>query len=415
MRWIKEITINIPEVNQKFELGDLTIFIGRPNSGKTRILQNIVEKMTEANNILRTYKNHPIQLNQMYANLGIDPIILSETIIKLISSQRQMVQNTGQINSFTSGFQKINDSSKKMDPTIKEIGNREISQKGKNQPLSNQGSGIKNILEIFAESSTSNFLLIDEPEVSQFPSGKIEVLKHVLNSLEDKQILIATHDPTFLNQYIIKKYLADKNYKIVIYSFCNEKFSKIDFESNLNPEIHCGYLSQTLSGKPIHLIFEGATEFYAFQALMPKYCLEEKKDKIAERVNKIGLSFLGGSQWKVNIHHVPDPKLYEVLVILDGDKKKELDSYLSLLPIETNKINLIKEFSKDKINLMLLKANDIEKAFEGIYLNEGLGKPLGLSEKIWKDDREVMKLLKETSEESKQIYEILEWALNIKE
>ena len=413
MRIIKEINVNIPEVNQKFELGDLTIFIGRPNSGKTRILKNIRDKMVEINNILRNHKGNPTQLNKSYEQIGVDPISFTETTPKLIESQRYLVQNTGQINSFAKGLQKIEDVAKRMDSNIKDVGNREINQRGKNYPLNTQGSGITNMLEIIAESSTSNFLLIDEPEISQFPSGKIGILKHILESLEEKQILIATHDPTLLNQYIIKKYLKNKNYKIIIYSFTNNRFNKIDFDSRINPEIHCSYLSQALSGKPAHILFEGATEFYLFQALMPKYCLEEEKDKIPERINKIGLSFLGGNQWKENIHHAPNPELYEVLLILDGDKLKEFEQYSSMLPENITKINSVKEFSKGKINILFLKADNIEKAFAGIY--ENLSKPLGLGEKVWKEKREIIKLLKETSEESKQIYEILEWALNIKE
>jgi AAA15 family ATPase/GTPase len=162
-----------------------------------------------------------------------------------------------------------------MDDTIIELGNNKINQKGSHVNLNVQGSGLQNIIKIFEESFSPEFILIDEPEISQFPYGKIEILKHLIESLEKKQIVIATHDSTIINQYLIKKFLKNKDYKIIIYSFCIDKFNKIDFNSNLNPEIHCGYLNQTLSGRPTHLIFEGQTEYYAFQALIHKYCLEK--------------------------------------------------------------------------------------------------------------------------------------------
>ncbi|MCK9568134.1 ATP-binding protein [Candidatus Pacearchaeota archaeon] len=411
MRFINEIKVDTSGVNQNFELGDLTIFIGRPNCGKTRILQEIYIKANQARGWLEQYKlgnKNILPTNMMNHGIDFDKTKYEDEFLpRIISSDRQIVDH---IDAYSSGFEKINQASKKMDPTIIDIGNNEVNQKGSHRPLRIQGSGIQNMVQILSNSFRPNFLLIDEPEISQFPSGKIEMLRHLLDLLQEKQIILTTHDPTLINQYIIKKFLKKEDTKIIVYSFCIDKFNKIDFNSNLNPEIHCGYLNQTLSGKPIHLILEGQTDYYAFQALLHKYCLENNEHNMAKNINNISIGFLGGIMWKVNIHHLPPPELYDVLVILDGEYTQDLKE--ELLPPNSKIVNSTSQIESGKINIMTLKAINIEKAFENIFEGvERLSKPLELSERIWKEKEKIIEKLNVTSENSKQIYEIINWAV----
>ena len=51
----------------------------------------------------------------------------------------------------------------------------------------------------------------------------------------------------------IKTLIDDKDYKVVLYSYCGNGFKKVDYCSNCDPEIHVGYLSQTYSGKLLFL------------------------------------------------------------------------------------------------------------------------------------------------------------------
>ncbi len=410
MIFIKEVPVNTKNVNQDFELGDLTIFIGRANSGKTNILNEIDRKAQFVNDLFKTHKDFDrisSELQRQKIKIG-DEHIGQEITNQLIPSQRP---NTSTISAFSGGFEKMKIAANRMDPTTTDVGDKEIQQKGTHKPLNIQGSGMQNMVQIFSKSFQPNFLLIDEPEISQFPNGKIEMLKHILESLDEKQIIFATHDPTLINQYIIKKYLDGKNFKVIVYSFCLNSFHKIDFNSDLNPEIHCAYLSQTLSGKPTHLIFEGQTDYYAFQALLHKYCLERKIGEFPRKINNIGFSFLGGNQWKINIHHVPSPMLYDVLIILDGEHQNNFEK--DILPLESKIIESIAQIEKSKINIMFLKAKNIEKAFEGIFENpEKIPKNTKLSEKIWEEKEPLIEKLRVTSEESKQIYDIIDWAMS---
>jgi predicted ATPase len=410
MKFIEKAQIIIPELTQDFEFGDLTIFIGRSNCGKTCILNSLFNLAQELKSQARGIKHNSGQsirfLEQKKITLN-SKIDIDSINPKLIALRNKKITN---ITAYREGYEKIEESVKNIDPTITELGNDGIRQNGQHKKLDIQGSGAQNLFQILSESLTPNFLLIDEPEISQFPSGKIEMLKHIIKQLDGKQIIISTHDPTIINQYLIKKFLGDKKHKIIIYSFCNNQFNKINFEPKLDPEIHCGYLNQTLSGKPTHLIFEGQTEYYAFQALLYKYCLERKVSSFAKKINNLSLSYLEGGTWQINIHHVPPPNLYKVLVIIDGEYKDKHNP--ESLPTNCKIIESVSEIEEGKINLMFLHAENIEKAFEGIYEEaELVNKPLILSEKIWTDDRQLIKLLMENSDNSKQIYDIVHWGI----
>jgi len=297
MKFINKVKIDIPAVNQEFELGDLTIFIGRANCGKTRVLKEINNKMINTGGFFKKdVPFHLIQKNVEKIGVELGDVIDKVTPL-LISSPRPIV---GKIDTYTEGFNNIQKSSNKMDPTIDDFGNHGVMQDGKHRNLDIQGSGIQNLVQIFAKThQEENFILLDEPEISQFPIGKIEILTRIIDILHNKQVLLATHDPTLINQYLIKRIMKDEKFKIVIYSFCEGRFEKIDFVSDLDPEIHCGYLSQTFSAKPIHLVFEGQTEFYTFQALLHKYCLNKKVHNFPKIINKINLSHLAGKQWRI--------------------------------------------------------------------------------------------------------------------
>lgn len=406
MRFIDKINVEIPGVNQEFELGDLTIFIGRSNSGKTRILNEIYNKIQEIKGFFD--RNKPLQTIESNAKrTGIE---LGNKIEKpnplFITSPRGV---EGSINTYSGALNKINESSKKIDPTIIDFGNQGVEQSDGHKQLSIQGSGIQNMAQILSKSyHENNFVLIDEPEISQFPTGKIEIIKRFIELLDNKQVVFATHDPTLINQYLIKKLMGNKDFKIIMYSFCEGGFKKIDFSSNLDPEIHCGYLSQTFSGKPVHLVFEGQTEFYAFQALLHKYCLNKKIKDFPRVINKINLSHLGGEQWKINMHHLPPPEHYDVLMILDGEYQKDVQR---TLPIVFKKIDSVEQIEGDKVNLLCLKANNIEEAFnEIIPLNVSIGKPLGLSKYFWETDHSIINKI-EKNPDSKDIHDIIEWAI----
>ncbi len=410
MRYIKSIKMDSP-LSQDFELGDLTIFIGRSNSGKTRILKQIFERVGA---LKKNFQSNFDWEERIRFATRINLNIERNKSVKLIDPLiiESLRQNQSNIDILLSGLTNIENSAKKMDPTIESFGNNKLKQEGVSRALDLQGSGIQNMMQLFSKlDQDNNFILIDEPEISQSPLGKIEILKEILGLLKSKQVIVATHDPTIINQYLIKKLINNPSIKVVIYSYCKNRFEKIDFSNNIDPEIHCGYLSQTFSGKPFHLVLEGQTDFYAFQALLFKYCLINNIENFARAINRISLSYLAGNQWKINIPHLPPPEYYSILVILDGEHLEDISNYIDNEKI--NLINKIYDFKDGKVNILCLKSKNIEKSFEGIIQNnEEISKPYGLSDKIWTYKEDIIDKLEKTSEDSKQVFEILKWIIS---
>ncbi|HYD03383.1 MAG TPA: AAA family ATPase, partial [Alphaproteobacteria bacterium] len=409
-------------IDSIFELGDITIFIGRSNAGKTRILRQIHGTISSAvNNYvnnLHIYKNfnfkeyldhYKFEINSSFENKK-----PSDIKIDMVESPRH---NISTFNGLGKKLNKSAESLKYIDPTITDFGTNVVQFNHEfRRNLAEQGSGLQNNVQILDKlHENNNIVIIDEPEISLFPYGKIELLKTIMEESDNKQIIFATHDPTLINQYLIKLMLREK-IKIIVYSFCKDHFEKLDFDSNLDPETHVGYLSQTYSTKPVHLIFEGQTEFYLFQAFITKYCVNKKISFFPKYLNKISFSYLGGEQWKHNINHLPDVRFYDVLILLDGEYQKDL---MSMVPhvfsfeyFKYEKIkNLLQDSFVEKINFTNLVSKNIEEPFE-IFFKEKFQKPLAISQKIWSlNDEEFTKLLNHGNEDIFIMEIICLWAL----
>lgn len=411
MRYIEKVKVGLPSFSKldgEYELGDLTIFIGKTNSGKTRILENIYGRLY---NIQNNAHNYP-QIEHEYQRNG---IFLASANNKAVSVNyvKSTRPNVDSIHALGLRLAKNANAAKIIDPSIQDLGTNIVQfSNSETRPLIEQGSGLQNQVQVLNKlNGTEQIVLIDEPEISQFPYGKIEILNNIIEWLSTKQVIFATHDPTLINQYLIKSMLKDKNYKIIIYSFCGNKFEKIDFDSNLDPEIHIGYLSQTYSGKPLHLIVEGQTEYYLFQSLITKFCIHNKIPNYPKYINRIAISYIAGSQWKVNIYHLPDTRFYNTLILLDGEHSedlKDLESYEI-----KDKMNTMKNFTEIKegqINLLTLNSKNIEEVFNKEF-GEQFKKPFGLSEKIWSLSEDRFKKINFTKGDLGLIKNIIIWCL----
>jgi len=402
MIYIKSVTVDLSGVNpieEEFELGDLTIFIGKSNSGKTRILTDIFNRMLGIQNNSDNLKAFT-KFRDLCESSGIVlGDINSSFKTVFVPSPRQ---NINTINALGIQLSKSSHAAKIIDSSIKDLGNHQVKFSNDDvRSLAEQGSGIQNLVQVlnilYAEQKV---VIIDEPETSQTPYGKIEILRNVVELCDEKQIIFATHDPTLINQYLIKKIKTGKNFKVVIYSYSADSFKKIDFNSSLDPEIHVGYLSQTYSGKPVHLIVEGQTEFYLFQALLFKFCLANKIRFFPKIINKISLSYLAGNQWHININHLPDVRFFSVVVLLDGEYSEAVKQ------INASNISTEDDFSYDKINLKTLSATNIEKV-----LGEEVEKPLGWALKVWNmSDQEILDL-EHKNKDAKLIFDIIRWCI----
>jgi len=87
------------------------------------------------------------------------------------------------------------------------------------------------------------------------------------------------------------------------------------------------------------------------------------------------------------------------------------DEVKKKLPHNFKRINSIDQIEKNKINLLCLRVNNIEKAFKKLFPSTTqFSKPVGLSSHLWETDHSIIEKI-ESNSDSKDIYEIIEWAI----
>lgn len=382
MKFIKSVKVDIQGVNQEFHLGDITIFIGRSNCGKTRILSDIHNRLQNLHDNFAILNARSNTQQAVYEGGRITLNSEQETPISstFLGGYRQSRANLA---GYSKSLAKFADVFGNIDDRIIDVGTSEIELVNHRQrPISEQGTGFHNMSHIFEVlNGRSNIVIIDEPENSQFPYGKVAILEEILKQSKTKQIIFATHDPTLINQYLIKR-LGNDKCETVVYSYCGEKFERVDL-TNCDPEIHVGFLSQTYSGKPVHLVVEGLTDYYVFQALLYKYGQYKKIPHYPKFINKVALSYMGGSQWQINRHHLPDPLHYDVLVVLDNEHSKNIQN--EDLGKWSQIITKINDFRPGSTHWYCL-SGDIENIFEEVFPVVSRDKPIGLSLQVWDMD-----------------------------
>lgn len=187
--------------------------------------------------------------------------------------------------------------------------------------ISEQGSGVRSLICLAVDIlfSDSKIVLIDEPELGLNPFVKQEFLKFLLEESKQRQIFIATHDPTFINPVIWE----NKNVNVFFYSLLENDFRRINLkESKEDPDTFAGYMPHTTSLKDTHIYVEGSSDVYMFQIFLLKYL--KKYENWIEKWNKIGIYHLAGDFWVHLLYTVPNHP-YRCLVILDGDKKQRAE------------------------------------------------------------------------------------------
>jgi predicted ATPase len=128
--------------------------------------------------------------------------------------------------------------------------------------ISKQGSGVRSLICLAIDilfNPEKRIILIDEPELGLNPFVKQEFLSFLLNESKERQIFIATQDPTFVNPILWR----NNNVSVYFYSAINEDFIKIDLEQNKeDPDVFSGYMPHTVSLKDIHIYVEGTSDVY---------------------------------------------------------------------------------------------------------------------------------------------------------
>ncbi len=189
--------------------------------------------------------------------------------------------------------------------------------------LDRQGTGVKSVACLAIDILTSTdalLLLIDEPELGLNPYSKQLLLQFLVEKSKKKQIIITTHDPTFVNPILWKS----SNVSVYLYSPYTNDYVKIDLaQSDTAPETFGGYLSHTNSLRDIHIYVEGPSDVYILQEFLRKYC-HDKYKSWSEMINRVGIFHLAGDFWCHLLYTLPDTP-YKCIVILDGDKRKKAE------------------------------------------------------------------------------------------
>ena len=185
--------------------------------------------------------------------------------------------------------------------------------------LDEQGSGVRSVACLAADlifEDKAKIILIDEPELGLNPFSKQEFLRLLLDQSKERQIFIATHDPTLVNPVLWRK----QNVAVFSYSPFISEFVKVNLEeSRKAPENFAGCLPHTVSLREIQVYVEGASDVYILQVFLRKYCRQNYENWL-EMINKVGIFHLGGDFWPHLLYTVPEPP-YRCVIVLDGDKK----------------------------------------------------------------------------------------------
>jgi predicted ATP-dependent endonuclease of OLD family len=219
--------------------------------------------------------------------------------------------------------------------------------------LSEQGSGVRSLacLAVDILFSDAKIVLIDEPELGLNPFVKQEFLNFLLEESRDRQIFIATQDPTFVNPILWRD--KDRRVSVYIFSPTEEKFVKIDLNQNQeDPNTFAGYLPHTTSLNDIHLYVEGSSDVYIFQIFLEKHLKKNWTENWFEILNKVGIYHLNGDNWRHLLYTIPKSP-YKCAVVLDGDKKNDAEKVCgeyNKLAINASKFKFCKTIEDVKNN-----------------------------------------------------------------
>ena len=202
---------------------------------------------------------------------------------------------------------------------------REINGVDLEVSISEQGSGVRSLVSLAIDllsSENSRIILIDEPELGLNPHSRQEFLKFLINLAKDyqRQIFIATHDPTFVNPNLFSRDEAS----VYLFSPIKDEFVKIDlYQNKEDPHIFAGFLPHTVSMKKIHLYVEGTSDAYVFMVFLDRFLRDYCPDNWYKVQGMIGIFHLGGDFWSHLLYTIPK-KPYRCVVVLDGEKRREL-------------------------------------------------------------------------------------------
>jgi len=202
---------------------------------------------------------------------------------------------------------------------------RKIADEDFETAIREQGSGVRSLICLLADilaQRQARIILVDEPELGLNPSGKQAFLRFLIKQSETKQVFITTHDPTFVNPVLWQR----ERVALYLFSPVVETFIKIDLgQSKQDPNTFGGFLPHTTSLKKTHLYVEGSLDVYNYQIFLRKFLINWYPDDWFKKLNNVGIFHLGGDCWSHFLYTIPQTP-YHTVVILDGDKKPDVET-----------------------------------------------------------------------------------------
>ena len=236
------------------------------------------------------------------------------------------------------------------------------------------GDGIINVfflIEKLFESKKGDLIVIDEPELSLHPSLQKNVLKKLLKVSKDRQIIISTHSPYFIDSKAIINgakliRIVKKEEGIECYSLNNVEIFKKSMENFSNPHI-LGLVAKEIffSGDKIILV-EGQEDVVYYKKIFDEFINVDAENDLKEKTEKVK-NFLfgwgcGGAENARNILEMFREFGYKkIFCILDGDKKDKMKGLKKEYP-EYRFTTISKDDIRDKKGK--LKKKEIDIIFE---------------------------------------------------
>lgn len=241
------------------------------------------------------------------------------------------------------------------------------------------GDGIINVFflaEKLFDSKKGDLIVIDEPELSLHPSLQKNVLKKLLKVSKDRQIIISTHSPYFIDSKAIINgakliRIVKEEEGIECYSLNNVEIFKKSMKNFSNPHI-LGLVAKEIffSGDKIILV-EGQEDVVYYKKIFDEFINVDTENDLKEKTEKVK-NFLfgwgcGGAENARNILEMFREFGYKkIFCILDGDKKDKMEGLKKEYP-EYRFTTISRDDIRDKKGK--LKKKEIDIIF-GIFNSE---------------------------------------------
>ena len=192
---------------------------------------------------------------------------------------------------------------------------------------------IFNIIDSLYDSNEDNVIFIDEPEVSLHPELQRKLFDLLVEYSKDKQIIVSTHSPFFVDWSLFAKYskiirLRKDEDTIKVFELKNS--SKEGIKALLNDDHHPHILSLNANEifflKDNIILTEGQEDVLCYKNIFKQ--LEYKPD-----ASFFGWGVGGETKFRFVLNILHDLGYEKVFVILDNDKRDTIQEYEKEYPL----------------------------------------------------------------------------------